>query len=414
MKLGKYSFGIGDRFAKQGEHQLAAFERIAADGIDVTPVWNKSFREHQTVGSVPKSVRQEADESTANRNWSGNYLVDADHINLENVDDFIPYSDFFTIDVAKFIDQPTADQEIKAFLDFLNPHLKDLKIEGITEDLSFTEAELSAMSQHFLKATHEAGAIYRHILKHKEGDIFFTEVSIDEVENPQTPKELFFILAALAYHKVPVDTIAPKFTGRFNKGVDYEGDLKQFEKEFDQDLSVITHCVKVFGFDANLKLSVHTGSDKFSLYPIIGKLIRKHNAGLHLKTAGTTWLEELIGLAESDGDALALAKEIYKTALNRYDELTGPYSTVINIDKAELPGEADISDWSATQFTDALRHDQQNKNYNPHMRQLLHTAYKVAAEKDKHFTEQLEENDEVIGRNVTDNIYKRHLKPLFS
>src|ERR1700755_712941 len=128
---------------------------------------------------------------------------------------------------------------------------------------------------------------------------------------PQTPVELLLILAMIQIEEIPVQTIAPKFTGRFNKGIDYRGDVAQFEKEFDEDLSVIAFAIREFGLPPTLKLSVHSGSDKFSLYPIINRLIKKHEAGLHVKTAGTTWLEEVIGLAESGGEGLELVKEVY-------------------------------------------------------------------------------------------------------
>ena len=137
---------------------------------------------------------------------------------------------------------------------------------------------------------------------------------MDETDTPQTPVELFLILAMIAREEIPAQTVAPKFTGRFNKGVDYVGDLAQFEKEFDEDLSVIAFAVREFGLPETLKLSVHSGSDKFSLYPIINRLIKKHGAGLHVKTAGTTWLEEVIGLAEAGGEGLRLAQEIYAGA----------------------------------------------------------------------------------------------------
>src|SRR5207248_5921456 len=141
----------------------------------------------------------------------------------------------------------------------------------------------------------------------------------------------------IAREGIPAQTIAPKFTGRFNKGVDYVGNLAQFEKEFDEDLFVIAFAISEFGMPSTLKLSVHSGSDKFSLYPIINRLLKKHDAGLHVKTAGTTWLEEVIGLAESGGEGLEIAKEVYSGAFDRFDELTGPYATVIDIDKAKLP-----------------------------------------------------------------------------
>jgi hypothetical protein len=95
---------------------------------------------------------------------------------------------------------------------------------------------------------------------------------------------------------------------------------------------VIDMAVKEFGLPAGLKMSVHSGSDKFAIYPHIGSIIKKHNKGLHLKTAGTTWLEEVIGLAESGGEALTFVKEVYSKALEKTEELCAPYADVIDID----------------------------------------------------------------------------------
>ena len=159
----------------------------------------------------------------------------------------------------------------------------------------------------YLYATQQAAKLYRYIAGKKGADNLVPEVSMDEVAEPQTPVELFFILSMLASENLPLQTIAPKFTGRFNKGVDYEGDIRQFEKEFEEDLLVIDFAIKKFGLPENLKLSVHSGSDKFSIYPIMGKLIKKYHKGIHVKTAGTTWLEEVIGLAASGGEGLEMA-----------------------------------------------------------------------------------------------------------
>ena len=118
----------------------------------------------------------------------------------------------------------------------------------------------------YLLAVQEAGKIYRHIAQMKGEGKFITEVSMDETDSPQTPPELLVILAALADEGIPIQTIAPKFTGRFNKGVDYVGNVGQFEKEFNDDLAVIAFAVKQYGLPGTLKLSVHSGSDKFSIY----------------------------------------------------------------------------------------------------------------------------------------------------
>ena len=212
---------------------------------------------------------------------------------------------------------------------------------------------------------------------------------------------------------MPVRTIAPKFTGRFNKGVDYVGDLAQFEREFNDDLAVIAFAVKEFGLPADLKLSVHSGSDKFSIYPAIRRAVRRTGAGLHLKTAGTTWLEELIGLASAGGEGLKIAKDVYAQALGRFDELCGPYATVIDIDRAKLSTPEQVAGWDGERYAAALRHDQRNSNYNPHFRQLLHVGFKVAAQMGGRYTDALKRYEETVAKNVTENIYDRHLKRVF-
>jgi hypothetical protein len=236
---------------------------------------------------------------------------------------------------------------------------------------------------------------------------------MDETDTPQTPVELLVILVALADEKVPLQTVAPKFTGRFNKGVDYVGNLALFEKEFGDDIAVIAYAVKTYGLSGNLKLSVHSGSDKFSIYAPIRRAIRKHNAGLHLKTAGTTWLEEIIGLAEAGGAGLQMAKQIYTEAVEHVEELSAPYAAVIDIDRAKLPSAATVAAWSGAQYAAALRHDPKNKEFNPSLRQLLHVGYKIAAKKGGEYLNLVRASQATISRNVTENLYERHIKPVF-
>lgn len=408
--LGKYSFGVGDRFGKQGKAQLQAVVDIRSAGVEVTPVWNKSQREHETVGSHPKSLREEADEAVKDLGFEQAYFVDADHINLKTVDRFIPYSNFFTLDVAEFIGTKASEKEEEKFLQMFQYYMGDFKIPGIQHKMQISKSHLREMLDNFLLPAQKAGEIYAYLNSKKRED-FHVEVSIDEVENPQSPLELFFILAALAFYKVPVNTIAPKFSGEFNKGVDYVGDLKEFEKEFEEDLLVLHFAVKEFNFPQNLKLSVHSGSDKFSIYPIIKRLIKKHDSGLHLKTAGTTWLEELTGLAESEGDGFEFAKDIYAQSLDRYGELTRDYKSVLSIDKEKLPAPESFA--TGKEFAEALRHETGSTTCNPHFRQLLHCAYKIAAENSKQFYPLLEKHSGNIEHNVTDNLFRKHLQPLF-
>lgn len=413
MKISKFSFGIGDRFARQGIAQLKAFEKANAAGTGITPVWNKSFREHKTVGSDHRSVREEADHAVRTLQWKHPYLVDADHINLKTVDGFIDFSDFFTIDVAEFIGQRSPESQIREFVKVNVPYTGSLEIQGIGSPFQIDEDFIWHIGEQFLFAAAEAAKVYRHIHSRKGSNHFITEISMDEVAEPQKPAELFFILSALHFYGVEPRTIAPKFTGRFNKGVDYEGDLSQFDKEFEQDLHVIDFAVKEFGLPPDLRLSVHSGSDKFSIYPSIARSIRQLGKGLHIKTAGTTWLEELAGLSVSGRDGLALAKKIYSEAFDRYEELTAPYSTVIDIDRKDLPAPETVREWDAQKFFGTLRHVPGHPDFNRNFRQLLHVGYKVAAEHGEIFLRLVEGNEKVIGPLVTENLYEKHIKPLF-
>ena len=310
LTLSRYSFGVGDRFAHQATAQLRAFQLLAAQGVEVVPVWNKSHREHTTIGSQPPSVREAADAAVRALNWQRPYHVDADHIGLETVDGFLDSSDFFTIDVADSIGQSAPQNQVEAFVERHPELVGSIQIPNIDAPFETMRAEVENIAGKYLQAVNQAGIIYRHIAQAK-GDNCIIEVSMDETDSPQTPPELLIILALLADEKIPLQTIAPKFTGRFNKGVDYVGDVTQFEREFNDDLAVIAFAVEKYDLPKNLKLSVHSGSDKFSIYAPIRRALARFDAGLHLKTAGTTWLEEVIGLAESGGAGLEMARAIY-------------------------------------------------------------------------------------------------------
>ncbi|HAO94559.1 MAG TPA: hypothetical protein DCQ96_00735, partial [Verrucomicrobiales bacterium] len=296
-RIDKFTFGVGDRFAHQAAPQLRAFQMLASEGVSVTPVWNKSNREHLIVGSDPAGTRTAAENAITQLDWQAGFLLDADHINLETVDRYLPHCDFYTIDVADDIGTPASPEEIANFVNRHPELIGTITIDGIAAPLEITREMVEQTARQFLKACELAGRIYRHIATEKGGEDFIAEVSMDETDDPQTPPEMLVILAAIADQKFPIQTIAPKFTGRFNKGVDYVGDIAQFEQEFNDDLAVIAHAVKAYGLPETLKLSVHSGSDKFSIYEPIKRALARTGAGLHIKTAGTTWLEELIGLA---------------------------------------------------------------------------------------------------------------------
>ncbi|MBN1558904.1 hypothetical protein JW998_01550 [candidate division KSB1 bacterium] len=412
MKIAKYSMGIGDRFGQQGEAQLSAILAAKKLGVDVTPVWNKSFREHSIIHTEPADTRTAADAAVQAVGWHGPYFVDADHVSLKIIDPFIPVSDFFTLDVADLINVRADPAKIEAFVDRNAPFVGALAVPGIEGALPTTRDLLWHFGEKYLHAIEEARRIYRHVVTQKGHRNFITEISMDETDEPQRPVELFFILAAIAQLEIPVQTIAPKFIGRFNKGIDYAGDVEQFAREFEQHLAIVQFATKELSLSANLKLSVHSGSDKFSIYGPIRKAMLKYDAGLHIKTAGTTWLEELIGLALAGGDGLEIAKKIYRGAFERYDELAAPYASVIDIDHHLLPSPAAVDNWDGGRYADTLRHDRCNHLYNSNVRQLLHIGYKVAAEMGDRYLKALKKYNKVVAANVADNIL-RHLQPLF-
>ncbi len=385
----------------------------AERGIDIIPVWNKSNREHVTIGSEPSSTRAAADAAVQELKWLKPYHVDADHIRLDTVARFLPHSDFYTIDVADRIGKPAEPGRVKAFVKRHPELVGRIVIPRIERPFQTTAADVQQIAEKYLLAVQEAGEVYRHIAAAKGAGNFITEVSIDETDSPQTPPELLIILAAIADEGIPAQTIAPKFTGRFNKGVDYAGDLAQFETEFNDDLAVMAFAVHEYDLPAGVKLSVHSGSDKFSIYEPMRRALARFNAGVHIKTAGTTWLEELIGLAEAGGGGLALAKEIYGGALDHAEELCAPYAMVIDINRQSLPSAATVNGWTSEQYVAALRHDPDNRAFNPNLRQLLHVGYKIAAKLGDRYLDALNTNEASVAKNVTHNLYARHIKPLF-
>ncbi len=412
-KLSMYSFGMGDRFAHQAGWQLKTIIEAEKHGIEITPVWNKSNREHTTIGSEPADTLRAAEESINEAGYSKQWFIDADHVNLDTVDRFLSTSNFFTIDVASYIGKKSEAKEEEDFMAEVRQFIGNLEVPGLNTAFNVTEEMLRDISDQYLYAAQMAGETYKRIESEKGKGNFITEVSMDEVPNPQTPVELFFILAMLAHYNVPAQTIAPKFTGRFNKGVDYVGDINAFNTEYEANLMVIDFAIQQFGLPEELKLSIHSGSDKFSIYPIIKELSKKHNKGFHLKTAGTTWLEEVIGLALAGGEALVFVKNLYSRALTDVEKLCAPYADVIDIDENQLPSAMEVQGWTGEEFANALRHIPEHPQYNSNLRQLVHVGYKLAAERIDQYNMLLEKHADIVGQCVFENLYERHAKRLF-
>ena len=411
--ISKYSMGVGDRFGLEGAAQLRAFQAAKDRGVTSTPVWNMSNREHSLIGTRPEDVRVEADAAVKACQWSDPYFVDADHIGLHTVDKFIGASDLFTIDVADSIGKSASDVSMARYTAEMQRFSGAFRIPGVAEPVTVSPAALREIAAKYLFAVEEAGRVYRHIAQQKGEGKFVTEVSFDEANTPQTPAELFFILAATARERIPVATVAPKFSGEFLKGIDYVGETKRFAREFEEDLAVLEFAKRSFGLPASLKLSIHSGSDKFSLYPIMHTAIKKANAGIHLKTAGTTWLEEVIGLAAAGGEGLAFVKTLYREAYRRYDEMAKPYLTVIAIDRPALPTPDQVDSFSTQEYVETLEHNPACPRFNIHFRQMVHISFRVAAEKQPQYLALLRSNRNSIESHVSNNVLKRHIEPLF-
>ncbi len=413
MKLQKYSIGTGDRFGYQGKALLKAIIKAEENGVDLAVVWNKSHREHLITKTTPLDVLNEAQEAVKELKWKGKYYIDADHIGFSNVDLYVDSCNFFTLDVAEYIGKKASNDDIKAFIDKHKKYIGKISIPNIKECLDVSEKQLYSIAKEYILAIKEAGKIYCKIKEKKGKNNFIVEISMDESVKPQTPVEVFFILAVIADEKIPVQTFAPRFCGNFYKGIDYQGNIQQFAEDFENLLEIIQFSIKEFSLPDNLKLSIHSGSDKFSIYEVINKAIKKFNMGVHLKTSGTTWLEELAGLAIAGDESLKIVKEIYNKAYNRFEELYFPYKTVINLEKSKLPPPKLVNEWTGEEFVRTLHHDDTCKDFNPDFRQLLHIGYKIAAEMGSRYIEVLKKYEDIIASNVIENIYERHIARLF-
>jgi len=402
MKLGKYSIGIGDRFGKSSAAQLKAVMDFKENtGIEITPVWNKSFREHSLIGTTPNDTLSSVKLATQQCEYTGDYFLDADHINLKNVEQFLSPCNFFTIDVADKIGEGCS-VNAAPFRSDLNAYLDKF---GITKEV------IDSVIDNYLCAIAYAKECCDYILKNKKGEDVVIEVSMDETNRSQTPAELFCILYGLSLFGIPASTIAPKFSGEFHKGIDYIGDPQKFKTEFSDDIDVLEFAKTEFGL-SDIKLSVHSGSDKFSIYPLLKEVLAEKDAGVHIKTAGTTWLAEVVGMAKSSVMGLQLVKEIYETAYAHYDELAAPYASVISIDRLSLPYIYEVAALTADEFVAMLDHDTKNPAYNSNFRQFIHISFKIAAENPK-YAEYLEKYAEAINKEVYDNIYTKHLSLIF-
>ena len=358
------SAGLGDRLGLATPGHVRA---LRASGGAIVPVFaQQSIREMTRTGRSPQEVLDAATWGAFEAGWRDPMGSDADH--LKTTDDIDRCLDAgftgFTIDPGAYVDG-TADtaalEDVRASVAGLpwdqladTPEGLASRYTGASMDIdghvvSFDERTLWRAAAKYGRAVAHVVVLYRHLLGRVPSRAFDFEVSVDETETPTTPAEHVYVARELARLGVRWESLAPRFVGRFEKGVDYIGDLAAFEAEFVVHAAIARRL-------GPYKISLHSGSDKFSIYPIVAK----HTRGLvHLKTAGTSYLEALRAVAMA---APALFREIYAFAAERYDEDRASYHG--SADLAKAPDVAHLADDELTHVLDQFD-----------ARQVLHVTF---------------------------------------
>ena len=394
------SFGFGDRLglATPGHAQAASgYEAIA-------PIFaQQSVRENARTGRTPQEVMDDATWALFQVGWRRAWGADADHLKTtEAIDAFIKAGyTLYTIDPGDHVDDAAhtaSPADVKARVaalpwETLETTQGDLETRYLNEAIDVEEAALTFDRETLYRAAAKYGraiaytaTLYRHLAARLGADAFELEVSVDETETPTSPEEHVYIASELKRLGVAWVSLAPRYIGRFEKGVDYIGDLDVFRKELESHAAI----ARALG---PYKLSIHSGSDKFSIYPIIAELTE----GLvHVKTAGTSYLEALRAIAQVEPEffrqILSLARQQYET-----DRATYHVSGTLNkVPPANAPDDAELPDL-LDQF-DA--------------RQVLHVTFGSVLDRyGDRLLETLRANDALYAEVLAHHL-QRHLAPL--
>lgn len=351
--LGKErSFGVGDRLGIATPGHIAVFEKY-----DAYPVLaQQSMRELTLTNRTYEDVLDCATFTVYRDGFEKGFGADGDH--LKKAEDVRYALDLgftmITLDCSDHIDNAAADlsdAEVEAKYE-KSEELEALYLgktfdvgEGIT--IEFSAEELRRIVLVYGKAIDFAVSIYKEFFEGGKYNADF-EISIDETLTPTTPLQHFFVANELTRRGVHFETMAPRFCGEFQKGIDYIGDIEQFTAE----MTVHSRIARHFGY----KLSIHSGSDKFSTFPIIGE---KTRGIFHVKTAGTNWLEAMRVIAMVDPK---FYREVHAYALEAFDEATKYYH--VTTDLSKIPALNTMTDADLPTYFD------QND-----ARQLIHITY---------------------------------------
>jgi tagaturonate epimerase len=279
----KKSFGFGDRLGLATPGHLAAVRKF-----DFAPIFvQQSIREMERTQRTPQQIMKAAVTTLTACGYSGAWGADADHLKLpEHVDRTAAAGFcFFTIDPSVHVGKGALTAELESLYLKRKFEVPDLG------ELQFDRASLRSAAVKYARALEHVALMGRHIAETMGTRPFEIEVSVDETDEPTSALDHLFIGLELRRHRVPrVISVAPRFVGEFEKGIDFKGDLKEFESTLQQHMAIARHC-------GPYKISVHSGSDKFAVYPIVGRVCGEL---LHVKTAGTSYLEALRVVARSE------------------------------------------------------------------------------------------------------------------
>ncbi len=328
----KQSFGFGDRLGIGTPGHI-----LSADGRDIFPILaQQSIREMSRTKRNPKEVMADACWSVFLMGFDKSFGSDADHLKTKEDIKSCFEAGFlmFTIDPGDYVDNDADTDNIDTLKsklanlpwDILQTSADELikkyvgKITLINTELNIAENDVIKSAVKYGKAIAHTYTLYQYLTELAGEGNFELEVSVDETETPTTPTEHFYITSEFNRLGVKFISLAPRFIGRFEKGVDYIGDLDEFRKEFVYHSEI----AKKFG---PYKISIHSGSDKLSIYPIVAELTE----GLvHVKTAGTSYLESLRVIAKVNPE---LFRKILDFARSKYETDRKTYHVSASVDK---------------------------------------------------------------------------------
>lgn len=353
------SFGFGDRLGLATPGHVRAARSY---GSGVAPIFaQQSIREMSRSKRTPVQVLDEAMWGVFQEGWRGGYGADADHLKtFEDIDICVAAGfTFFAFDPGAYVDDDPdpGDEELNALpWEELETTFADTRSRYVGRAPAFEHLNMGldevSVRRAFVKygrAVAQVVQMYRHLRQSRRGRAFEVEISVDETATATLPVEHSIIAAELRRLGVEWVGLAPRFVGRFEKGVDYIGDLEAFARDFAAHLEIAKHS-------GPYKLSLHSGSDKFSIY---GSASRLAGNLVHLKTAGTSYLEALRTIARCDAD---LFRQIYAVANSRYPEERASYH--VSADPARAPRIAHLTDSDLATILDQFD-----------ARQMLHVCF---------------------------------------